>query len=88
VAEGKAVYHIYCSSCHGDSAVSGGVLPDLRYASQHSFDYWEDIVVNGLKKGNGMAAFGSVLSVEQADAIKAYVIKRANDELAAQKAEQ
>ncbi|WP_417225612.1 PQQ-dependent dehydrogenase, methanol/ethanol family [Amphritea sp.] len=86
VAEGKAIYHTYCSSCHGDGAVSGGVLPDLRYASQHTFDYWEAIVVNGLKKANGMAAFGSVMSVAQADAVKAYVIKRANDELTAQQA--
>ena len=27
---GKAVYHTHCGVCHGDSAVSGGVIPDLR----------------------------------------------------------
>ena len=36
-------------------------------------------MVNGLKAKNGMAAFKSVLSVDQADAIKAYVIKRGYD---------
>jgi len=31
VAQGKLHYHTHCGMCHGDSAVSGGVLPDLRY---------------------------------------------------------
>src|SRR5581483_2463089 len=33
VADGKLRYHTYCSVCHGDSAFSGGVLPDLRYSA-------------------------------------------------------
>ncbi len=79
VEQGKALYHTFCVSCHGDGAVSGGVVPDLRYASADTFGFWEAIVVNGLKAKNGMAAFKSVLSVDQADAIKAYVIKRGYD---------
>src|SRR6185295_17682112 len=30
---GKAVFHTYCSVCHGDSAVSGGLIPDLRLSA-------------------------------------------------------
>jgi quinohemoprotein ethanol dehydrogenase len=33
VAQGKDDYHHACGVCHGDSATSGGVLPDLRYST-------------------------------------------------------
>lgn len=81
VQQGKALYQTYCGTCHGDGAVSGGVVPDLRYASHETFGFWEAIVINGLKQDQGMASFKSVLNVTQADAIKAYVIKRAHDQL-------
>jgi len=78
VEQGKGRFHQYCSGCHGDSAVSGGVLPDLRYASEWTFDNWEAIVLKGLYQNKGMVSFGEVLESEDAQAIKAYVVHRAH----------
>ena len=79
IENGKKLYHHYCVSCHGDSVVGGGVTPDLRYSPSYIYAAWEGIVLHGAKSDQGMAAFKSVLSQEQALAIRAYVIKRAND---------
>jgi alcohol dehydrogenase (cytochrome c)/quinohemoprotein ethanol dehydrogenase len=79
VGEGKARYHRFCGTCHGDSAVSGGVLPDLRYSSALSNEAtWNQIVHDGILESQGMVSFASVLSQSEIDAIRAYVIYRAN----------
>ena len=79
VAEGKFHYHTYCNVCHGDSAFSGGVLPDLRYsAALGDANVWQSIVHDGVRAGNGMVSFSSQLSKEQIETIRAYVIHRAN----------
>jgi quinohemoprotein ethanol dehydrogenase len=78
VAEGKLHYHTYCSACHGDSAVSGGVLPDLRYSPAMSDpDAWQSIIHDGVRSANGMVSFGSQMSKEGIETIRAYVIHRA-----------
>jgi alcohol dehydrogenase (cytochrome c)/quinohemoprotein ethanol dehydrogenase len=79
IEHGKLKYQRYCSSCHGDSAVSGGVLPDLRYMSQQTFEYFNAIVLYGMKKDQGMVGFENVLSKKDSSAIKAYVIERAHE---------
>jgi quinohemoprotein ethanol dehydrogenase len=83
VAKGEQFYQRYCAACHGDVAVSGGVLPDLRYSSTLSNEQWFDIVLGGLLKPNGMVSFEKELSHEDAAAIRAYVISRANQDLRA-----
>lgn len=84
VAAGKAHFHSYCNTCHGDSGVSSGVLPDLRYSVALSNpDLWQSIVHDGLKQGTGMVAFGQVMSAADIETIRAYVIHRAHAELAA-----
>ena len=48
VADGKRLYQTYCMICHGDTAVSGGMVPDLRYsATLPSADAWKSIVLDG-----------------------------------------
>jgi alcohol dehydrogenase (cytochrome c)/quinohemoprotein ethanol dehydrogenase len=80
VAEGKLHYHTYCSMCHGDSAFSGGVLPDLRYSvALGDPNVWQSIVHDGVRSGNGMVSFASQLSKEQIETIRQYVIHRANE---------
>jgi quinohemoprotein ethanol dehydrogenase len=76
--KGEALYQSYCSNCHGDVAVSGGVLPDLRYSSALSSDLWFDIVDGGSLKSFGMVSFAKELSWQDQAAIRAYVIVRAN----------
>jgi alcohol dehydrogenase (cytochrome c)/quinohemoprotein ethanol dehydrogenase len=86
VAEGKAKYHHFCGTCHGDSAVSGGVLPDLRYSPALSNEnVWNQIVHDGALKTQGMVSFASVLSQPEIDAVRAYVVHRANQDAAKEK---
>ncbi|HEV7716365.1 MAG TPA: PQQ-dependent dehydrogenase, methanol/ethanol family, partial [Steroidobacteraceae bacterium] len=89
VAEGKARFHHFCGTCHGDSAVSGGVLPDLRYSPALSNEtLWNKIVHDGALKTQGMVSFESVLSQHEIDAVRAYVVYRANEDVAKEKASQ
>ena len=81
VKKGEELYQRYCSGCHGDVAVSGGVLPDLRYSSALKDDRWFGVVLNGMLKQAGMVAFSKELSKPDAAAIREYVIYRANQSL-------
>ncbi len=84
IANGKALYHRYCYYCHGDAAVSGGVVPDLRHSSVlGDAAVWASIVRKGALSTNGMIAFGEEVSARDAEAIRAYVIQRANEGRAA-----
>jgi len=82
VHKGEALYQSICSPCHGDVAVSGGVLPDLRYSGTLDNDQWFEIVLKGQLKQAGMVSFDKDLSHDDAAAIRAYVIFRANQSLA------
>jgi quinohemoprotein ethanol dehydrogenase len=78
--QGQILFHQNCSTCHGDSAVGGGVLPDLRWSRMNrSEQSWRIVVIDGGRKDRGMVSFAAVLSPADAEAIRAYVIKRAND---------
>jgi quinohemoprotein ethanol dehydrogenase len=77
---GMALYARFCSTCHGDSAVSAGVLPDLRRSlAMESAARWKPIVLDGALKDRGMVSFSKVLTAEQAEAVRAYVVARANE---------
>ena len=82
VAKGKALYHRYCGTCHGDSAVSGGILPDLRgSAALGDARRWAQFVEDGLRRQKGMVSFRAELSPADAERVRAYVIRRAHDAL-------
>jgi alcohol dehydrogenase (cytochrome c)/quinohemoprotein ethanol dehydrogenase len=79
VAAGAASYGMYCSNCHGNGAVSLGILPDLRYSGAlQSAETWRFVVLEGGLERNGMASFAPVLDEEKAQAIRAFVIAQAN----------
>ena len=83
IALGQAKYGRYCAVCHGPGAVGSTVLPDLRRAgSLESAQAWAAVVHDGILKDNGMASFAGSLSKDEIEAIRAYVIKRANDDKA------
>ncbi len=77
LARGEVLYHEYCAPCHGLVARSGGVIADLRRMSVETHSNFNKIVVEGLLSGNGMASFGDVLAIEDADRIHNYVRARA-----------
>jgi quinohemoprotein ethanol dehydrogenase len=86
VQKGEGLFQNYCSTCHGDVAVSGGVLPDLRYSGTLGNSAWTDVVLGGSLQRYGMVSFSKELSKENVEAIRAYVIFRANQSLAESKA--
>jgi quinohemoprotein ethanol dehydrogenase len=81
VHRGEQMYQRFCGNCHGDVAVSGGVLPDLRYSSTLTNNQWFSVVLGGLLRENGMVSFAKEISRGDAAAIRAYVIFRANEGL-------
>jgi alcohol dehydrogenase (cytochrome c)/quinohemoprotein ethanol dehydrogenase len=83
VASGSYDYGRYCSQCHNDAAIGGTVTPDLRRSAVlDSADTWQTIVHDGALKDNGMVSFAPSLSRERIEAVRQYVIKRANEDKA------
>jgi quinohemoprotein ethanol dehydrogenase len=80
VTAGGQLFAQYCSVCHGENAVGGGVIPDLRASTYLGNDFFYEIVLNGVLKDAGMVSFKSVLQQKDAAAIRAYLIKRANED--------
>ena len=83
VKQGAGLYARYCSVCHGDAAVGGGLVPDLRRSGVlPSDEALRAIVIDGQLKHNGMVSFASAIKPEGAEAIRHYLIKRANEDKA------
>jgi len=80
VASGGRLFAQYCSVCHGENAIGGGVIPDLRASAFLGTDFFYEVVLNGALKDAGMASFKPVLDQKDASALRAYLIKRANDD--------
>jgi quinohemoprotein ethanol dehydrogenase len=80
VTSGDALFGRFCSVCHGEAAVGGGVVPDLRRSPFIYVDAWYSIVLDGALQDGGMAAFRDVLDRAQASAIRDYVISRAQQD--------
>ncbi|WP_052322039.1 PQQ-dependent dehydrogenase, methanol/ethanol family [Novosphingobium sp. MBES04] len=80
VAQGRQLYHVRCWMCHGDTVVNRGGIPDLR-ASPAITDagVFAAFVREGVAELRGMPDFGKELDAQETEAIRAYVIKRAND---------
>ena len=81
VEQGRKLFLDHCAFCHGDRAVSGSEIPDLRYLDPAKHDIFNQIVREGIFSGLGMPRFKDVLSVDNAERIHAYLIKRAHETL-------
>ncbi|MFK5108706.1 c-type cytochrome, partial [Klebsiella pneumoniae] len=70
-----------CNVCHGDAAVAGGLNPDLRHSGViASADALKLVVLGGQLHQQGMVSFKSALTAADAEAIRAYLVKRANED--------
>ncbi len=78
VLTGHRVFAERCLVCHGYGAVSGGLVPDLRYSQAQVYAEWDAIVLGGSRSSNGMPPFAGIVTAEQSQAIKAYIIDRAH----------
>ena len=65
IAKGHALYHAYCSVCHGLNAESP-TLADLRYMQPATHELFDKIVLDGLYKDLGMVGWSKYLSADDA----------------------
>jgi quinohemoprotein ethanol dehydrogenase len=77
VAHGEALYHRFCSVCHGGGVVSSGQVPDLRYMTAETHRAWDAIVRQGILASRGMAGFAELVDDAGSRAIHAYVAEQA-----------
>ncbi len=77
IALGKSTYSQYCLWCHGFSAASSFLVPDLRMMSAERHQAFEDIVLRGALKGTGMPGFEGTLTAAEVAAVRAYVVGEA-----------
>jgi quinohemoprotein ethanol dehydrogenase len=78
IARGEPLFDQYCSACHGEHAIGGGVVSDLRASNFLSMDFFYNIVLDGALKDAGMASFKSALNRNDVTDIRNFVIHRAN----------
>jgi alcohol dehydrogenase (cytochrome c)/quinohemoprotein ethanol dehydrogenase len=78
IARGQEKYNAHCSTCHGNDGRVTSIFPDLRYAGAlQSADVFKTIVIDGALTPNGMVSFRKVLTTDDAEAIRAYVVSLA-----------
>ncbi len=80
---GEHQYISHCASCHGsaDTFRISSLFPDLRYAGAlWGAAAFKAIVIDGALQNNGMVSFANVLTAQDAEAIRAYVVHLANEE--------
>ena len=79
-----------CTNCHGSNLdgtgawIMNGAIPDLRYMPQDAHDRFIPVVMDGIKRRNGMPGFAdggenyplvnTKMTLEDANAIHAYII--------------
>lgn len=79
LARGQQLFSRNCMVCHGPMAISSGILPDLRWSPiSGDANRWNEVVINGARAANGMVSFRQVLSADDAEAVRAYVVHQAN----------
>jgi quinohemoprotein ethanol dehydrogenase len=78
VRHGAELFAQTCAVCHGQQAIGG--VKDLRHMTRETHAAFTDIVLGGKYKDKGMASFADLLKKEDADAIHAYLIARANED--------
>jgi len=94
IALGQNSYQDSCIICHGDVGNSGGVFrrglfPELALSpALASPELFAAIVLEGARAQNGMASFAEIISAQDAEDIRAYLIERANITKQAQQLQQ
>lgn len=80
VETGRARYSRYCAACHGESGQTrGSNFPDLtRTPLLYTQEGFDQVVLSGVLADKGMASFAAALKREDTQALRAYIIARAN----------
>jgi quinohemoprotein ethanol dehydrogenase len=81
IEHGREVFFNNCMVCHGDSAQSGGIVTDLRWSTRTSSkESFAEVVMDGLYASAGMASFAKVLTPDDVESVRAYIVNRANED--------
>jgi PQQ-dependent dehydrogenase (methanol/ethanol family) len=81
-AAGMLLFHQNCLVCHSSNAL-GRYLPDLKASPLiTSADAFKSVVLDGALKTEGMVSFSHYLTPDQAEAIRAYIVKEAREDQA------
>ena len=76
ISKGSLQYYLYCEACHGIVGLPRSSLhPDLTKLAEAKHKLFKEIVLGGLLAQNGMASFSNSLSVEDVEAIHAYLLE-------------
>jgi len=78
LAKGKELFADHCGVCHGLSAISANIIPDLRYLTPEKHEEFLPIVY-GTRSNKGMPPFGGSLDPAQVEEIHQYIIQRSHD---------
>ena len=73
IKKGEELYGHNCGTCHGISAKSNYIVPDLRYMSDQTHRDFVAIVLGGSRAHKGMAGFYETHSMEDVEAIHSYL---------------
>lgn len=82
VKKGNQLYHTNCVYCHGPGAISSPNLRDLRYMDKETHEQFSAIVYGGIYVDRGMPAYNDLLTVDDVEAIHAYLVKAGHVALA------
>ncbi|MDG2174769.1 MAG: PQQ-dependent dehydrogenase, methanol/ethanol family [Gammaproteobacteria bacterium] len=74
IAHGEDMYLTHCMLCHGFGGTSGGALVDLRYAAPATYDIIQNIVREGAYGGRGMPNLSHIVSEEDVDSVKNWLL--------------
>jgi PQQ-dependent dehydrogenase (methanol/ethanol family) len=89
IARGRELYEANCVLCHDQPGNAGGffrrgLFPDLAYSPVLiNREAFAAVVLDGARAANGMAGYAGVLDADGAEALRAYVVDRANAAVAA-----
>ena len=78
LAQGKELFANHCGVCHGLSAISADIIPDLRYLSAEQHKLFLPTIF-GVRSPQGMPPFGGILEPPQVENIHQYIIQRSHD---------
>jgi quinohemoprotein ethanol dehydrogenase len=79
---GEELYGTYCFRCHSFGGASNGRVPDLRRLPRAFYDNFSSVVIDGTMAPLGMPSFKAVLTANDAEALKAYLLIEAEKDKA------
>ena len=78
VAHGGAIFSLRCAQCHGATARSSGILPDLRRSPVLAdAESWKAVTTDGVLASRGMVSFSRWYSPADLEDVRGYVAERA-----------